>query len=66
MNLNTTVAQLFAPARQPGRVGAEVELITVTGTTRPRPAGPAVLAAGSTRASSAPPPRPSNPAASLS
>ena len=46
MNLNTAVAQLFAPARRPGRVGAEVELIAVTGTTRPRPADPAVLAAG--------------------
>ena len=46
MNLNTAVAQLFAPARRPGRVGAEVELIAVTGTTRPHPADPAVLAAG--------------------
>jgi len=46
MNLNTTVEQMFAPARQPGRVGAEVELISVTDTTRPRPADPAVLAAG--------------------
>jgi hypothetical protein len=46
MNLNTAVAQMFAPARGPGRVGAEVELITVTGATRPRPADPAVLAAG--------------------
>jgi glutamate--cysteine ligase len=46
MNLNTTVARMFAPARRPGRVGAEVELITVTATARPRPADPAVLAAG--------------------
>jgi glutamate--cysteine ligase len=46
MNLNTTVEQMFAPARQPGHVGAEVELITVTDTTRPRPADPAVLTAG--------------------
>ena len=37
---------MFAPARRPGRVGAEVELISVTGAARPRPADPAALAAG--------------------
>jgi glutamate--cysteine ligase len=46
MDLNTTVERMFAPARRPGRVGAEVELIPVAGTTRPRPVDPAVLAAG--------------------
>jgi glutamate--cysteine ligase len=46
MDLNRTVARMFAPARRPGRVGAEVELIPVTGATRPLPVAPAVLAAG--------------------
>src|SRR5262249_1030327 len=46
MNLNTTVEQMFAPARQPGLVGAEVGLISATAPARPSPADPAVLAAG--------------------
>jgi glutamate--cysteine ligase len=46
MDLNTTVQQLFTPARRPGRVGAEVELIPVTDTARPQPVDPAALAAG--------------------
>jgi glutamate--cysteine ligase len=37
---------LFAPARHPGRVGAEVELIPVTESARPGPVDPAVLASG--------------------
>jgi len=37
---------MFAPARRPGRIGAEVELIPVTDTYAPRPADPAVLADG--------------------
>ena len=46
MDLDTAVKRLFAPAQRPGRVGAEVELIPVTDTARPRPVDPAVLAAG--------------------
>jgi glutamate--cysteine ligase len=46
MDMTKAVQRLFAPARRPGRVGAEVELIPVTDTLRPRPVDPAVLAAG--------------------
>jgi glutamate--cysteine ligase len=46
MDLNTAVQQLFAPARHPGCVGVEVELIPVTDTARPRPVDPADLARG--------------------
>jgi glutamate--cysteine ligase len=46
MDVNGAVERLFAPARRPGRVGAEVELIPVTDTAPPRPVDPAVLAAG--------------------
>jgi glutamate--cysteine ligase len=46
MDLNTAVQRLFAPARQPGRIGVEVELIPVTDTARPQPVDPAALAAG--------------------
>jgi glutamate--cysteine ligase len=46
MNLNDTVRRMFTPCRQPGRVGAEVELIPITGTVHPRPVAPDVLAAG--------------------
>jgi glutamate--cysteine ligase len=46
MDVNGAVERLFAPARRPGRVGAEVELIPVTDTVRPRAVAPAVLAAG--------------------
>jgi glutamate--cysteine ligase len=46
MDVNEAVRRLFAPARLPGRVGAEVELIPVTETARPRPVDPALLAAG--------------------
>lgn len=46
MDLNEAVQWLFAPARRPGRVGAEVELIPVTDSARPRPVDPACLAAG--------------------
>ena len=45
-NLNEAVRRLFAPARRPGRVGAEVELIPVTDTAVPRPVDPATLVAG--------------------
>jgi glutamate--cysteine ligase len=46
MDVNEATKRLFAPARRPGHVGAEVELIPVTGTARPRAVDPAVLAAG--------------------
>lgn len=46
MDLNAGVQRMFAPARQPGLVGAEVELIAVTDAARPRPVHPALLAAG--------------------
>jgi glutamate--cysteine ligase len=46
MDMNEAVQRLFAPAEVPGRVGAEVELIPVTDTARPRPVDPALLAAG--------------------
>jgi glutamate--cysteine ligase len=46
MDMDTAVERLFAPARRPGRMGAEVELIPVTDTARPRPVHPALLAAG--------------------
>jgi glutamate--cysteine ligase len=44
MELADAVQGLFAPARRPGRVGVEVELIPVTDTDPPRPVAPAVLA----------------------
>src|SRR5207244_1843623 len=46
MDLNMAVQRLFAPARHPGRVGAEVELIPVTESARPGPVDPAALASG--------------------
>jgi glutamate--cysteine ligase len=46
MDMTKAAQRLFAPAPRPGRVGAEVELIPVTDTLRPRPVDPAVLAAG--------------------
>ncbi len=47
MELTSTVNRLFTPARPPvGRVGAEVELISVTDTAEPLPADPTVLRAG--------------------
>jgi glutamate--cysteine ligase len=46
MELEQAVRRLFAPARRPGRVGVEVELIPVTGTGAPRPVDPAVLVEG--------------------
>jgi glutamate--cysteine ligase len=46
MDLNTAVHRLFAPARRPGRIGVEVELIPVTDTAQPQPVDPADLAAG--------------------
>ena len=46
MDLNTAVQRLFTPARRPGRIGVEVELIPVTDTERPQPVDPATLAAG--------------------
>jgi glutamate--cysteine ligase len=46
MELAQMVARAFAPARRPGRIGLEVELIPVTDTDRPRPVDPDVLAAG--------------------
>jgi glutamate--cysteine ligase len=45
-SLDTAVARLFRPARRPGRLGAEIELIAVTDEPTPRPAHPAQLAAG--------------------
>ncbi|MBL7501282.1 hypothetical protein I6A84_19955 [Frankia sp. CNm7] len=45
MELKAAVQAMFAPARHPGRVGAEIELIPVTDGARPRPVDPAVLAA---------------------
>jgi glutamate--cysteine ligase len=46
MDMDTAVRGLFTPARRPGRIGVEVELIAVTDTSRPRPVDPAVLSAG--------------------
>jgi glutamate--cysteine ligase len=46
MELAEMVARAFAPARRPGRIGVEVELIPVTDTDRPRPVDPEVLAGG--------------------
>ncbi|WP_041254340.1 hypothetical protein [Frankia sp. EAN1pec] len=46
MDLKATVQGTFAPARHPGRVGAEIELIPVRDTAQPRSVDPAVLAAG--------------------
>jgi glutamate--cysteine ligase len=46
MDLRTTVESMFAPARHPGLVGVELELIPVTDTPLPRPVAPAWLAAG--------------------
>ena len=46
MELAEAVRGLFAPARRPGRVGAEVELIPVTDTDPPRAVDPAVMAGG--------------------
>jgi glutamate--cysteine ligase len=46
MDLRTTVEHMFAPARHPGLVGVELELIPVTDTPSPRPVAPEWLAAG--------------------
>jgi glutamate--cysteine ligase len=46
MDLHTAVENMFAPARHPGLIGVELELIPVTDTPRPRPVTPASLAAG--------------------
>jgi hypothetical protein len=46
MDLHTTVENMFAPARHPGLVGVELELIPVTDTPLPRPVAPVWLAAG--------------------
>jgi glutamate--cysteine ligase len=46
MELEQAVRALFAPARRPGRVGVEVELIPVTDTGAPLPVDPAVLVEG--------------------
>lgn len=45
-DIERAVARLFTPARRPGRVGAEVELIPVTDTASPGPVDPELLAAG--------------------
>ena len=50
MDLSTLVRQQFAPARHPGRVGVEVELIPVTDDVGPAPVPPGLLAAGFTPA----------------
>jgi glutamate--cysteine ligase len=46
MDLRTTVEHMFAPARHPGLVGVELELIPVTDTPQPSPVAPQWLAAG--------------------
>jgi len=46
MDMRATVERMFAPARHPGLVGAELELIPVSDAPRPRPVEPAQLAAG--------------------
>jgi len=46
MDLHTTVENMFAPARHPGLVGVELELIPVTDTPLPCPVAPVWLAAG--------------------
>jgi glutamate--cysteine ligase len=46
MDLHATVRHMFTPAREPGLIGVEVELIPVTDTPLPRPVDPAILAAG--------------------
>jgi glutamate--cysteine ligase len=46
MELEQAVHGLFAPARRPGRIGVEIELIPVTAGGTPRPVDPAVLAEG--------------------
>jgi glutamate--cysteine ligase len=46
MDLRDAVRRAFRPARRPGRLGVEVELITVTDTDPPRPVDPAQLARG--------------------
>jgi len=46
MELEQAVRRLFAPARRPGRVGVEVELIPVTATDAPQPVDPSVLVEG--------------------
>jgi len=46
LDLRATVEAMFAPARYPGLVGVELELIPVTDTPLPRPVAPEWLAAG--------------------
>jgi glutamate--cysteine ligase len=46
MELEQAVRRQFAPARRPGRIGVEVELIPVTATGAPQPVDPAVLVEG--------------------
>ncbi|HEX5996769.1 MAG TPA: glutamate-cysteine ligase family protein [Jiangellales bacterium] len=46
MDLSDAVQRAFAPAHQPGRIGAEAELIAMTDTDAPKPVDPAVLADG--------------------
>ena len=46
MELSEAVELAFRPARAPGRVGAEVEVIPVTDTDPPCPVNPTVLASG--------------------
>jgi glutamate--cysteine ligase len=46
MDLHTTVEAMFAPARHPGLVGVELELIPVTDAPLPRPVAPAWLTTG--------------------
>ena len=45
-DLRATVEAMFAPARHPGLIGVELELIPVTDTPLPRPVAPARLAPG--------------------
>jgi glutamate--cysteine ligase len=46
MELKDAVNRAFAPARRPGRIGVEVELIPVTETDAPDPVDPGVVRAG--------------------
>src|SRR5215469_10322811 len=46
VDLYPTVKAMFAPARHPGLVGVELELIPVTDAALPRPVDPVWLAAG--------------------
>src|SRR5262249_46794967 len=46
MDLNNAVQRLFTPARHPGRIRGEGQLLPVTHTAHPQPVDPASLAVG--------------------